>query len=238
MKIALIGYGRMGKAVEEQALLRGHEIVFRSDKNWNIDSLKDAEVAIEFSLPSSAYNNIIKCIDSKTPVVSGTTGWTENLPKAIDYCLERNAAFLYASNFSTGVNLFFALNKILAKWMNAHPEYQVGVEEIHHVHKADKPSGTAISIAEGILQNYPSLEGWSLESDANSSLKINSLREGEVPGTHKVRYSSMTDDLNIEHVSHGREAFARGAVLAAEWISGKKGVFGMQDVLNLENLNK
>lgn len=236
MKIALIGYGRMGKAVEEQAHKRGHEIVLRAGSHWSSDELADAEMAIEFSLPSTALQNVKACMAAGVPVVCGTTGWnTERL--ALQASIQQQGgSFLYASNFSTGVNLFFALNEMLARWMAQHPEYRPEIEELHHIHKLDRPSGTAITLADGILQQRTDLERWSLDEADKNSLKVRSLREGEIPGTHRVRYQSITDDLQIEHISHGREAFAKGAVLAAEWLLGKTGVYSMRDVLNLENL--
>lgn len=236
MKIALIGYGRMGKAVEEQALKRGHEIVLRAGRDWSTDELAEAEMAIEFSLPSTALQNVKACLAAGVPVVCGTTGWnTERL--ALQASIQQQGgSFLYASNFSTGVNLFFALNEMLARWMAQHPEYRPEIEELHHIHKLDRPSGTAITLAEGILQQRPELERWTLDEVDKNSLNVRSLREGEIPGTHRVRYQSITDDLQIEHISHGREAFAKGAVLAAEWLLGKTGVYSMRDVLNLENL--
>lgn len=236
MKIALIGYGRMGKAVEEQALKRGHEIVLRAGRDWSSDELAEAEMAIEFSLPSKALQNVKACLAAGVPVVCGTTGWnTERL--ALQASIQQQGgSFLYASNFSTGVNLFFALNEMLARWMAQHPEYRPEIEELHHIHKLDRPSGTAITLAEGILKQRPELEGWTLDEVDKNSLNVRSLREGEIPGTHRVRYQSITDDLQIEHISHGREAFAKGAVLAAEWLLGKTGVYSMRDVLNLENL--
>jgi 4-hydroxy-tetrahydrodipicolinate reductase len=235
LNIALIGYGRMGKAIEEQALLKGHRIVLKADKNWQLEHLSGVDVAIEFSLPKAALDNVTKCLRAGVPVVSGTTGWNEKLFEAEELTKELEGSFLYASNFSTGVNLFFELNKWLAKMMSKHPEFKVDLEEIHHVHKVDKPSGTAVTLAEGIIPNYQEFEDWKLDSKDNNSLNVTSRREGEVPGTHIVRYASHTDELRIEHISHGREAFARGAVKAAEWLHGKIGVFSMRDVLEIEN---
>lgn len=235
MKIALIGYGRMGKAIEEQALLKGHEIVLRAGRDWQAKDLKDAEVAIEFSLPKAAFSNVEKCLKAGIPVVTGTTGWNDQIPDAEALCKEMNGSFLFASNFSTGVNLFFELNRWLSKMMSKHPEFCAELEEIHHVHKVDKPSGTAVTLAEDIVRNNDQLKTWNLDSKDNDSLNVTSRREGEVPGTHIVRYASQTDELRIEHISHGREAFAKGAVKAAEWIIGRKGIFNMRDVLEIEN---
>lgn len=236
MKIALIGYGRMGKAVEEQALKRGHEIVLRAGRDWSVDGLTAADLAIEFSLPDTAHVNVQMCLQAGVPVVCGTTGWNADRVALEEKIQQEGGSFLYASNFSTGVNLFFALNELLARWMAKHPEYHPEIEELHHVHKLDRPSGTAITLAEGILKERSDFEKWSLDEADKDSLNVRSLREGEIPGTHRVRYKSITDDLQIEHISHGREAFAKGAVTAAEWLLGKTGVFSMRDVLNLENL--
>ena len=238
MKIALIGYGKMGKAIEEIALKRGHEIVLRV----SIDNLEDnvpekiqqADVAIEFTGPDSAYDNIIRCLGAGVPVVSGSTGWLERQEEVRQFCLAVNGAFLYASNFSVGVNIFFEVNKRLAGLMSAHPNYDVTITEVHHTQKRDAPSGTAITLAEGILEKIPRKKGWVNEISNNlDQLGIISERVDPAPGTHKIRYSSPIDDIEIIHTAHNRQGFATGAVLAAEFIRDKKGIFTMSDVLGL-----
>ena len=238
MKIALIGYGKMGKAIEEIALKRGHEIVLRV----SIDNLEDnvpekiqqADVAIEFTGPDSAYDNIIRCLGAGVPVVSGSTGWLERQEEVQQFCLAVNGAFLYASNFSVGVNIFFEVNKRLAGLMSAHPDYDVTITEVHHTQKRDAPSGTAITLAEGILEKIPRKKGWVNEISNNlDQLGIISERVDPAPGTHKIRYSSPIDDIEIIHTAHNRQGFATGAVLAAEFIRDKKGIFTMSDVLGL-----
>ena len=232
MKIALLGYGRMGKAIENIAKNRGHEIVAKIDKDEIEGILEHANVAINFSIPDAALNNIFSALSLKIPVVCGTTGWLEDLKKVTDFTIKNDTAFLYASNFSIGVNLFFKLNEQLAKMMNNQSEYKVNIEEIHHIHKLDAPSGTAITLAEGIIENSESSD-WSLSADKSDEIQINAIREGEVPGTHTVTYESSIDAISIKHEAHNREGFALGAVVAAEWIVGKKGIFKMNDVLNL-----
>jgi 4-hydroxy-tetrahydrodipicolinate reductase len=236
MKIALIGYGKMGKTIEGIALQRGHEIVLRT----NIDNLEDntpenirkADVAIEFTGPESAFDNIILCLESGVPVVSGSTGWLDRYEEVREYCLSRGKAFLYASNFSIGVNIFFELNKYLASLIAPHPEYNVSLTEIHHTQKKDAPSGTAITLAEQVLEKIRRKKSWVNHiSDNLDELEIISQRTDPAPGTHLVRYQSAIDDIEIVHTAHNREGFATGAVLAAEYIQGKKGVFGMKDVL-------
>ena len=238
MKIALIGYGKMGKAIEEIALKRGHEIVLRV----SIDNLEDnvpekiqqANVAIEFTGPDSAYDNIIRCLGAGVPVVSGSTGWLERQEEVRQFCLGVNGAFLYASNFSVGVNIFFEVNKRLAGLMSAHPNYDVTITEVHHTQKRDAPSGTAITLAEGILEKIPRKKCWVNEISNNlDQLGIISERVDPAPGTHKIRYSSPIDDIEIIHTAHNRQGFATGAVLAAEFIRDKKGIFTMSDVLGL-----
>ena len=238
MKIALIGYGKMGKAIEELALQDGHEIILKitsenlSDLNWQ--NLKLADVAIEFTNPHSAIANIKTCIDAGLPVVSGSTGWLEKLEEVTKYCMDNNGSFLYASNFSIGVNLFFELNKQLARLMNSRPEYNVTIEEIHHTQKKDAPSGTAITIAEGIIENITGKEKWILgTSEDSSALNIQSKRIDPAPGTHIVTYDSPVDSIEIKHTAHNRMGFASGAILAADFLKDKKGVFGMKDVLNI-----
>ena len=232
MKIALLGYGRMGRAIENIAKNRGHEIVAKIDKDQIEGTLEHANVAINFSIPDAAVNNIFSALSLKIPVVCGTTGWLEDLKKVTDFTTKNDTAFLYASNFSIGVNLFFKLNEQLAKMMNNQSEYKVNIEEIHHIHKLDAPSGTAITLAEGIIENSKSSD-WSLSTDKSDEIQIDAIREGEVPGTHTVTYESSIDAISIKHEAHNREGFALGAVVAAEWIVGKKGIFKMSDVLNL-----
>ena len=232
MKIALLGYGRMGKAIEKIAKNRGHEIVARIDKDQIEGTLEYANVAINFSIPDAAVNNIFSALSIAIPVVCGTTGWLENFKKVTDFTVKNKTAFLYASNFSIGVNLFFKLNEQLVKMMNNQSDYKVSIEEIHHIHKLDAPSGTAITLAEGIIENSESSD-WSLSADKSDEIQINAIREGEVPGTHTITYESSIDAISIKHEAHNREGFALGAVVAAEWIVGKKGIFKMSDVLNL-----
>ena len=232
MKIALLGYGRMGRAIENIAKNRGHEIVAKIDKDQIEGTLEHANVAINFSIPDAAVNNIFSALSLKIPVVCGTTGWLEDLKKVTDFTTKNDTAFLYASNFSIGVNLFFKLNEQLAKMMNNQSEYKVNIEEIHHIHKLDAPSGTAITLAEGIIENSKSSD-WSLSTDKSDEIQIDAIREGEVPGTHTVTYESSIDAISIKHEAHNREGFALGAVVAGEWIVGKKGIFKMNDVLNL-----
>jgi len=236
MKIALIGYGKMGKAIEEIALKRGHTVVLRV----NIDNLEDnteekirkADVAIEFSGPDSAYENIMRCLKTGVPVVSGSTGWLEKQETVNQYCREEGKTFLYASNFSVGVNIFFEVNKRLAELMAPHPGYTVDLVEVHHTEKKDAPSGTAITLAEQILERNSRKKGWvNHNSDNLDELTIISERIDPAPGTHKVRYQSDIDDIEIIHTAHNRQGFATGAVLAAEYICDKKGIFSMKDVL-------
>ena len=233
MKIALLGYGRMGKEIEKIALSRGHEIVIRKDVNDVID-INLADVAIDFSVPSSAFNNITNCINNKVPVISGTTGWLDKYEEAVALCREKNSAFIYASNYSLGVNIFFELNKQLAKMMRSLEDYDISMEEIHHTKKLDAPSGTAITLAEGIIENS-SKNNWKLGDEASEgNIPIVAKRIPDVPGTHTVWYDSEVDAIEIKHTAHSRKGFALGAVVAAEWIVGKKGVFSMKDVLNIQ----
>jgi 4-hydroxy-tetrahydrodipicolinate reductase len=238
MKIALIGYGKMGKAIEEIALAKGHSIVLKIDEDNKDEFTKNnatsADVAIEFTHPASAFNNIAKCIEFGVPVVSGTTGWTEKLDEIWKRCRDANGAFLYASNFSIGVNIFFAVNKQLANLMANQKEYGVQMEEIHHTQKKDAPSGTAITLAEQILERISRKKHWVNHlSEDSSELEIISDRIDPAPGTHKVKYTSEIDDIEIIHTAHSRKGFASGAVLAAEFLANKKGIFTMQDVLGL-----
>lgn len=232
MKIALVGYGKMGKIIDEISLSRGHEVVARLKETPNRESLKDADVVIEFSNPEAAFENIKVCLENKIPVICGTTGWLDKKPEIERIAVEQNSAFLYGSNFSLGVNLFFAINEKLAKLMNNVDEYQCQLEEIHHIHKKDAPSGTAISIAEGIIENSK-YEAWKLDETKDKELGIFAIRVDEVPGTHSVFYRSEVDEIEIKHTAFNRNGFALGAVIAAEWIVGKQGVFSMKDVLGL-----
>ena len=232
MKIALLGYGRMGKEIEKIAISRGHEIVIRKDVDEKID-ITLADVAIDFSVPSSAFNNISNCLNNNVPVISGTTGWLEKYDEALELCKEKKGAFIYASNFSLGVNIFFELNKQLAKMMKAVEGYNISMEEIHHTKKLDAPSGTAITLAEGVIENT-SKKAWELgEKASEENIAIVAKRIPEVPGTHSVWYDSEVDTIEIKHTAHNRKGFALGAVIAAEWISDKTGVFSMKDVLNI-----
>ncbi|MGB0891141.1 MAG: 4-hydroxy-tetrahydrodipicolinate reductase [Flavobacteriaceae bacterium] len=232
MKIALLGYGRMGKEIEQIALQRGHEIVIKTSSNHNYD-ISLADIAIDFSVPNSAFNNISNCFNNNVPVISGTTGWLDKYDKAVNLCKEKNGAFIYASNFSLGVNIFFELNNQLAKMMNTLEDYNVTIEEIHHTKKLDAPSGTAITLAEGIIDNSSKSE-WSLEGNSSdNNIPITAIRTPEVPGTHTISYNSTIDSIDIKHTAHSRKGFALGAVVAAEWLVDKKGVFSMKDVLNI-----
>ena len=232
MKFALLGYGKMGKAIEQIALERGHEIVCKIDINLAEGKIQGADAAINFSIPNAAVDNITSALHQAVPVVCGTTGWLDAFPQVTQTAMENNTAFLYASNFSVGVNLFFKLNKILAQIMHPQKEYSVSMQETHHIHKLDAPSGTAISLAEGIIENSD-LKQWKMNEGTKDSITIQSYRKGEIPGTHNVKYESLIDEITIEHKAYNRIGFAQGAVIAAEWIVGKKGIFKMEDVLNL-----
>lgn len=240
MRIALLGYGKMGKLIERIAIERGHEIVLIVDENnrkeVTDEQLGQAEVAIEFTMPQVAVENYKWCFSQGIPVVSGTTGWLERWEEVTAYCKENNGGFFYASNFSIGVNIFFRLNSYLAKLMKGFDDYKVFVEETHHIHKLDAPSGTAISIAEGILENHGGYTSWQLDEGNNATdgiLPIIAKRIGEVPGIHAVTYKSEVDEIEIRHSAFSREGFAKGAVLAAEFLKGKTGVLGMEDMLKL-----
>jgi 4-hydroxy-tetrahydrodipicolinate reductase len=238
MKIALIGYGKMGHAIEEIALQRGHEIVLKvSIENFEdntTENIQKADVAIEFTSPEIAFDNVIKCLDAGVPVVSGSTGWLQRFDEAKQYCNARNGALLYASNYSVGVNIFFAINKRLAELMAAHPEYNVSMTEVHHTQKKDAPSGTAITLAEAILQQNNKKKKWvNQESRQPEDLVIISERVDPAPGTHIITYTSAIDDIEIKHTAHNRKGFATGAVLAAEFLHQKKGIFSMSDVLGI-----
>ncbi len=236
MKIALIGYGKMGKTIEQIALNRGHQIVSIVDINnpeeFQSDNFKSADVAIEFTTPATAFDNYMKSFAAGVPVVSGTTGWLDRIGEIKEKCAKEGKTFFYASNFSIGVNIFFALNKYLAKIMNNFPVYNVSMTETHHIHKLDAPSGTAITLAEGILENVDRKERWTLETaEQPSDLPIHAIREGEVPGIHEVTYESDVDYISIKHDAKSRAGFALGAVVAAEFTAGKKGFLGMDDML-------
>lgn len=232
MNIALFGYGKMGKMIENLALGRNHQIVAKIDVGSIDIDFSNIDAAIDFSTPDAAFNNITNCFKNSTPIVSGTTGWLENYQKALELCSEHEGAFIYASNFSLGVNLFFALNQKLAKMMQGIEGYSVDMEEIHHTQKLDAPSGTAITLAEGIIENS-NYEKWKLDEESEKTIPIRSKRVGQVPGTHIINYNGPVDSIEIKHTAHNREGFALGALMAAEWLVGKKGVFSMKDVLNL-----
>lgn len=232
MKIALLGYGRMGKEIEKIALQRGHEIIIKTSEKEGYDITK-ADVAIDFSVPSSAFDNISNCINNQIPVISGTTGWLDKYDSIVELCNQKKGAFIYASNFSLGVNVFFELNKQLAKMMNALEQYNVSIEEIHHTKKLDAPSGTAITLAEGIIENT-NKDNWELETlTSEKNIPITAIRTPDVPGTHTTTYKSVVDTIDIKHTAHNRQGFALGAVIAADWLVNKTGVYTMRDVLNL-----
>jgi 4-hydroxy-tetrahydrodipicolinate reductase len=238
MHIALIGYGKMGKMIEEIALQRGHEIVLKihidNTEEFTQDNISKADVAIEFTGPDSAYGDVKKCLDFGIPTVSGSTGWNDKIDEIKKYCLQKNGSFLYTSNFSIGVNIFFEVNKLLAKLMSHQPDYNVTIKEIHHTEKKDAPSGTAVTLAEQILSNFPRKKLWvNKPATKQEELSIISQRIDPAPGTHEIKYSSDIDDIEIIHIAHSRKGFALGAVLAAEFISDKKGVFAMKEVLGL-----
>lgn len=238
MKLALIGYGKMGKAIEEIALYKGHEIVLKIGRSnieeFNKERLSQADVAVEFTNPHSAFENVKKCVEADIPVVCGSTGWTDQLDEIKGLVADRNSSFIFASNFSVGVNIFFEVNKHLATLMAAHPDYEVTLEETHHTQKKDAPSGTAITLAEQVMQQLKRKKRWVNElSDLPEDLEIISQRIDPAPGTHNVRYSSAIDNIEIIHTAHNRKGFASGAVLAAEFIKDRKGVFTMKDVLGI-----
>ncbi len=246
MKIALLGYGKMGQIIERFALERGHEIVLKIDKDnlaeLNASNLSKADVAIDFSSPDAAISNIYACFDANVPVVVGTTGWYGQLQQVKDDCLSRNNTLLYGSNFSIGVNLFFHINKVLARVMNDFPAYDVQVEEIHHTQKLDSPSGTAMTIAEGIIENLERKDEWVNELEGEpfdevlrkEQLLIASQRVDQVPGTHTVLYSSEVDEIELKHTAHNRAGFALGAVVAAEWLQHKQGFYNIADIFNFK----
>ncbi len=240
MRIALIGYGKMGHAIEEIALKRGHEIVckidFNNQEDFDSDEFRSADIAIEFTTPHTAYNNYIKAFEQNVPVVSGSTGWLDKMDEIKNLCSSGKATFFYSSNFSIGVNIFFALNKYLAKLMNRFTEYDVEMTEIHHIHKLDHPSGTAISLAEGIIENLDRKDNWTeAVAPTEQEIHIESEREGEVPGTHIIKYESSVDAITIGHEAFSREGLALGAVIAAEWMKGKKGFHTMNEIMNINH---
>ncbi|MEO6070540.1 MAG: 4-hydroxy-tetrahydrodipicolinate reductase [Chitinophagaceae bacterium] len=237
MRIALIGYGKMGHIIEEVAIAKGHQIVVKinsaNSENFTKEIIEEAQVAIEFTTPNAAYQNIKKCIDFGVPVVSGSTGWNDELPQIKEYCLQKGGSFLHASNFSIGVTIFFEINKILAQLMAKQATYDVSIKEVHHTQKLDAPSGTAVTLAQQILYQIKRKEYWvNTEVAKENELSIISERTDPAPGTHFVKYSSEVDDIEIIHTAHSRKGFALGAVLAAEYIMDKKGIFTIQDVLS------
>jgi 4-hydroxy-tetrahydrodipicolinate reductase len=238
MRIAIIGYGKMGKLIEELAVEQGHQVVLRINSQnkdqFTKEALQQSDVAIEFTTPHSAYRNVKTCIEFGVPVVSGSTGWNEYLPAAKAYCREKKGGFLHASNFSIGVTIFFEVNKQLAALMCRQADYDVTIKEIHHTQKRDAPSGTAVTIAGQIIERIGRKKRWVTEADSfPENLVIHSERTDDAPGTHQVLYSSPIDDIEIVHTAHNRRGFAAGAVAAAEFLAGKEGVFEMKDVLAL-----
>ncbi|HMC01819.1 MAG TPA: 4-hydroxy-tetrahydrodipicolinate reductase [Flavobacteriaceae bacterium] len=234
MKLAILGYGKMGKTIERIAKERGHEIVIIADVGTVYD-ITDADVAIDFSIPTVALSNITNCLNNNVPVISGTTGWLQDYDKAVALCKEKNGAFIYASNYSLGVNIFFELNRALAKMMSNLSQYNIDMEEIHHTQKLDAPSGTAISLANDIIEEHSSYKQWSLNEKVENSIPIVAKRIENVPGTHTINYESEVDGINIKHTAYSRDGFALGAIIAAEWIIGKTGVFSMKDVLDIND---
>lgn len=234
MKIALLGYGRMGKTIEKIAIQRGHNIVLKVDENTKEYDISLADIAIDFSVPSVAFKNISNCLNNNIPVVSGTTGWLNKFDEATKLCKQKKGGFIYASNFSLGVNIFFELNEHLARMMNNLPDYKISMEEIHHTKKLDAPSGTAITLAEGIIK-HTYKNNWVLGvTNEETNIPIEAKRIPKVPGTHTIDYKSAVDTISIKHTAHSREGFALGAVTAAEWLVGKTGIFTMKDVLGLK----
>jgi 4-hydroxy-tetrahydrodipicolinate reductase len=233
MKIILVGYGKMGKIIERVAQSRGHEIVARIDidNQHEFETVK-GDVAIEFSHPDAAFENVRRCVEKKIPIVCGTTGWLKRKLEIDALCLEKESAFFYASNYSLGVNIFFKVNEYLARMMNSFPQYDITMDEVHHTEKKDAPSGTAITLAEGVMKHLNRKKNWvNDESGKPEELYIQSFRIDQIPGTHVVKYASPIDDLEIKHIAHSREGFALGAVMVAEWLKDKQGVLGMDDFL-------
>jgi len=238
MKIALIGYGKMGKTIEALGSQQGHSFPLIIDidnpEDLNFVKIEEIDAAIEFSSPASAPENVLRCLELGLPVVSGTTGWNHRLMEIKSLCRERKGTFFHASNFSIGVNILFTMNRKLAAIMNKFPQYQISMEEVHHIHKLDAPSGTAITLAEEIIEELDHIKSWSLNEQTDpSAIHINAIREGEVKGKHTIRYESPLDSLSITHNAKSRDSFAAGALLAAMFIRDKKGVFGMNDLLNI-----
>ena len=232
MNIALLGYGRMGKSIEAIALNRNHNITIKATSSTTTFDFSETDVAIDFSIPSTAVNNIKRAIDAGIPVISGTTGWLEHYDEVLEYCKSNNGTFLYASNFSLGVNIFFEINARLSQLMASVEGYSTEIEEIHHTQKLDAPSGTAITLAEQIIENT-NYKGWTLDKPNSDEFHIEAKRIPKVPGTHEITYNSEIDSISIKHTAHSRQGFALGAVIAAEWIKDKKGIFSMKDVLNI-----
>lgn len=232
MNIALLGYGKMGKVIEQIAIKRGHKITLIVDQHTQNLDLSNVDVAIDFSMPESAFNNLKTCFENNTSVVCGTTGWLEQYEEAVALCKASKSGFIYASNFSLGVNIFFEVNKVLARLMKNQSQYNIGLEEIHHTQKLDAPSGTAISLAEDIIGNS-NYEQWQLDQTGSGVIPITAIREPEVPGTHTVAYTSEVDTISITHQAHNRMGFALGAVIASEWLHGKQGVYTMKNVLDI-----
>jgi len=242
MKIAMIGYGKMGKTIEKIALAKGHEMPLKINadnlSDFTTANLKQADVAIEFSTPQTAYSNIKKCLEAGLPVVCGTTAWLDQYEEVVKLCQANKGAFFYASNFSVGVNIFFKINQQLAKMMSSFEEYQVAVEEIHHTQKLDAPSGTAVTLTEDIIQQHSHYNQFKLIEDDDDAdidaqtIPVTAERIDQVPGTHTIQFASPIDSITLKHTAHSRLGFAKGALLAAEWIIGKQGVFGMDDMLD------
>ncbi len=235
MKLAIIGYGKMGKIIEQVATERGHQVVFKFDVN-NLDefteeNLRKVDVALEFTTPEAAYHNVKKCLDAGVPVVSGTTGWNDKLEELKDRAIREQKAFFYSANFSIGVNLLFHLNKVLARLMNRFPQYEVSITEVHHIHKKDAPSGTAIKLAQDIIEHLERKTSWTMGPASAEQLHITAIREDEIPGIHEIVYDSSYDTLTLKHSAKSREGFALGAVLAAEFLKGKRGFYTMEDLL-------
>ncbi len=239
LKIGLFGYGKMGRAIENIAQEQGHTIAWRITINNRAEVtpalLQQADVAIEFSQPEAAFENVLSCLQAGVPVVSGTTGWAEHLPDAQQFCRDKNGAFLWASNFSVGVNLFFAVNRYLARLLDERPEYSPAITETHHIHKLDAPSGTALTMVNDLILMMSRTSGWALSPIAPNpgEVAVTAIREGEVPGTHSIVWTGPSDEIRLEHRAHSRTGFAAGAVLAAQWLVGKQGVFSMNDVLGI-----
>lgn len=232
MKIALLGYGKMGKEIEKLSKKRGHEIVAIIDKNFSKGEISNADVSINFSTPKAAKENILNSLKLNIPVVSGTTGWLEDINTITNFCKKNNGAFLYSSNFSIGVNIFFKMSDILSKLMNEYNDYKASIEETHHTKKIDSPSGTAITLAEKIINNS-NYKSWTLKENKQDELPIKVNRIGDVKGNHIIKYNSSIDTIKIEHDAKSREGFALGSIIASEWIIGKTGVFSFNDVLKI-----